>query len=84
MHNIMNLDGIIEKIPSAGLWEGQTDEGDLGITYDELDKTIEAIEGNKTDGINKKVLDKVKKMIESSEHKRCRIPTFVETRGDKK
>ena len=28
---------IIDKIPTAGLWPGQTDEGELGITYRELD-----------------------------------------------
>jgi NAD+ synthase len=28
---------IIRKIPSAGLWRGQTDEGELGISYEKLD-----------------------------------------------
>ncbi|MDD4291543.1 MAG: NAD(+) synthase [Clostridia bacterium] len=28
---------IITKAPSAGLWEGQTDETEMGITYSELD-----------------------------------------------
>jgi NAD+ synthase len=31
---------IIEKPPTAGLWKGQTDEGELGITYDELDAIL--------------------------------------------
>ena len=31
---------IIKKVPSAGLWEGQTDEGDMGITYKNLDDII--------------------------------------------
>lgn len=31
---------IIEKAPSAGLWSGQTDEGELGITYDLLDTIL--------------------------------------------
>ena len=31
---------IITKPPSAGLWEGQTDEGELGITYEMLDKIL--------------------------------------------
>lgn len=31
---------IIEKTPSAGLWEGQTDEGELGISYETLDKYL--------------------------------------------
>jgi NAD+ synthase len=28
---------VIERPPSAGLWPGQTDEDDLGVTYGELD-----------------------------------------------
>jgi NAD+ synthase len=31
---------IIDKPPSAGLWAGQTDEGELGLTYDELDRYL--------------------------------------------
>jgi len=31
---------IIEKAPSAGLWEGQTDEGEMGFTYEALDNYI--------------------------------------------
>jgi NAD+ synthase len=31
---------IIEKAPSAGLWEGQTDEGELGVSYDKLDQIL--------------------------------------------
>ncbi|MBO8172571.1 MAG: NAD(+) synthase [Bacillaceae bacterium] len=30
-------DAIIEKAPSAGLWEGQTDEEEMGTTYDRVD-----------------------------------------------
>ena len=37
---------IINKAPSAGLWEGQTDEMDMGLTYKELDRYILAGEGN--------------------------------------
>ncbi len=35
---------ILEKVPSAGLWPGQTDEGELGISYDELDRVLLGIE----------------------------------------
>ncbi len=31
---------IIDKAPSADLWEGQTDEGELGFTYEEVDKLL--------------------------------------------
>ncbi len=31
---------VVEKPPSAGLWEGQTDEREMGLTYDELDAYV--------------------------------------------
>ena len=31
---------IVEKHPSADLWEGQTDEAELGFTYEEVDKVL--------------------------------------------
>lgn len=31
---------VIDKAPSADLWEGQTDEGELGFTYDEVDQVL--------------------------------------------
>jgi NAD+ synthase len=35
---------IIEKMPTAGLWPGQTDEGELRISYDRLDRILLGIE----------------------------------------
>ena len=37
-------DKIIKKAPSAGLWKGQTDEGEMGITYERLDAILFGIE----------------------------------------
>jgi NAD+ synthase len=34
---------ILEKPPSADLWPGQTDEGELGATYDDLDRILFAL-----------------------------------------
>ena len=31
---------IVHKAPSADLWAGQTDEGELGFTYDEADQVL--------------------------------------------
>lgn len=31
---------ILDKPPSADLWRGQTDEGELGATYDEIDRVL--------------------------------------------
>lgn len=38
------LETIIQKTPSAGLYEGQTDEAELGMSYNELDAILEAME----------------------------------------
>ncbi|MEK7102090.1 MAG: NAD(+) synthase, partial [Patescibacteria group bacterium] len=34
---------ILTKAPTAGLWEGQTDEGEFGFTYKEADKILTMI-----------------------------------------
>src|SRR5918998_1091287 len=34
---------IVDKPPSADLWPGQTDEGELGRSYDLLDRTLYAL-----------------------------------------
>jgi NAD+ synthase len=64
---------IIEKAPSAGLWEGQTDEGEMGITYAELDKIILGIEKNRLTGLNPKTVKRVKDKKAETEHK-CKLP----------
>ncbi len=67
---------IIDKPPSAGLLDGQTDEGEIGITYEDLDAALRAIESNRTDKIDPQLLEKVRRMIASSAHKRTAIPVF--------
>ncbi|MBL7156563.1 MAG: NAD(+) synthase [Candidatus Omnitrophica bacterium] len=69
-------DDVINRAPSAGLWEGQTDEGEMGITYKELDEIILALEKNNTEKIDKSKLAMVQEMIKKSEHKRKNIPIF--------
>ena len=56
---------IIDKPPSAGLWDGQTDEAELGLTYDELDSYL--ITGK----AEKKIKEKIDFKISQSTHKRC-------------
>jgi len=58
---------IIEKAPSAGLWAGQTDEGEMGITYMVLDKILSG--GLK--GIPQEKIDLVKGRESLSRHKRA-------------
>lgn len=54
---------IIKRPPSAGLWEDQTDEGELGITYEELDRYI------LTGEAKPEVKEKVEKLAEQNSHK---------------
>lgn len=68
---------ILEKIPSAELWEGQTDEGEMGITYEELDKILYllvdkrySIEEVFKAGFDIEKVKKVKKMVINSQFKR--------------
>ncbi|MDR2167732.1 MAG: NAD(+) synthase [Clostridiales bacterium] len=58
------------KPPSAGLYEGQTDEAEFGFTYKELD---EFLLQNK-EGEN---FERIQKLHKSSHHKRRNIPKFV-------
>ncbi len=61
---------IIAKPPTAGLWPGQTDEGEMGITYAALDDILQHFSDKKKHVLPKKMVSKVKAMIERSEHKR--------------
>jgi NAD+ synthase len=66
---------IVERPPSAGLWAGQTDEGEMGITYQVLDATLAMIETGRTEGGDPAALERVRQMIARSEHKRSMPPT---------
>ncbi len=62
---------IIDKAPSAGLWKGQTDEGEMGITYDNLDDILSKLKkGLKTKS------ELVKRKIKQSQHKLSLPPVF--------
>lgn len=67
---------IVSKSPSAGLWQGQTDEGELGMSYDQLDQALHALERGETAGVDPAVLARVRGMGEASAHKRRPVPVF--------
>jgi NAD+ synthase len=73
-------ESVITRPPSAGLWEGQTDEQEIGLTYDELDSTLEAIVAGDTSGVDPNILVRVEQMVESTRHKRQPVPQFTRTR----
>lgn len=63
---------IVVKAPSAGFWEGQTDEGDMGFTYDDLDRYL-------SDGTTRDepFRERVEAMRRRSGHKRLPVPICV-------
>lgn len=74
---------IIEKTPTAGLWPGQTDEGELGVTYDNLDLILYGTEIGLSEeeiagelGIPLITVRGVLKRVETNEHKR-RLPLIL-------
>ena len=62
---------VIEKNPSADLWEGQTDEDEMGTSYDHIDAYLEG----------KPIPDKdnaiIQKMHQRTEHKRTIAKQFI-------
>jgi NAD+ synthase len=71
---------IIGKPPSAGLYPGQTDEGDMGLSYEDLDSVLKGMELNldadviaRKTGLPRATIDKVEGMVRRTEHKR-RMP----------
>ncbi|WP_336162424.1 NAD+ synthase [Fusobacterium polymorphum] len=68
---------LIEKKPSADLWEGQTDEQEMGLTYKEADQVLyRMLEENKkveevlAEGFNKDLVDNILRRMNRSEYKR--------------
>ncbi len=71
---------VINKKPTADLWEGQTDEDEMGITYAELDEILYQMldlkkeEKELISKFSKEKINKVKRMIKKSEFKRNMPP----------
>ncbi|VVB91261.1 putative NH(3)-dependent NAD(+) synthetase [uncultured archaeon] len=68
--------GIIDKVPTAGLWQGQTDEGELGVTYEIADKILTMLVDEKQDisAVKRKFpaeqVDRLVGLMRTNEHKR--------------
>ena len=61
---------IINKKPSAGLFEGQTDEAEMGIQYADIDNYLLYNKGDK------KTIEKIEKMHKATNHKREEIKRY--------
>lgn len=67
---------IINKSPTAGMWNGQTDEGEFGFTYEDADRVLNLHEIGKNKeeiiqtGIDRKVVDLVIKRLKDNAFKK--------------
>lgn len=68
---------LISKPPTAGLWRGQTDEGELKISYKKLDLILAGLERKlesddiaKIAGVKLSDVERIKKMRVKTQHKR--------------
>jgi NAD+ synthase len=59
---------IVDRPPTAGLWAGQTDEGEMGLTYKELDRYLTTGQAEET------IRKRVDAMAAASAHKRQMPP----------
>ena len=76
-------EAIVAKKPSADLWPGQTDEGEIGITYKDLDIILHLMIDKRWDegeiverGYPLPVIRRIKKMIVNSQFKRTMPPVI--------
>jgi len=74
-------EGILTKPPSAGLWEGQTDEDDLGMSYDMIDRILQMLFAGEDKVIVQQVLgasvgqiDSLLLRVNANTHKRIAPP----------
>lgn len=61
---------LINKAPSAGLWEGQTDENEMGTTYAYIDMVV----NGRADEVPEKDRKIIERLHRVSEHKRTIVP----------
>ncbi len=82
------LDKFIEKEPSAGLWEGQTDREELNESYETVDKVLKALvdeensveEASKQTKTDLSTVERIKKLHEITDHKR-KLPEYPRLRS---
>lgn len=66
---------IVDRAPTAGLWPGQTDEGEIGMTYEEMDDIVAALgRGEDVGGLRPEAVERVRRLHAASEHKRRLMP----------
>jgi NAD+ synthase len=67
---------IMKKAPSAGLWAGQSDEGELGLSYPQIDSSLRALEDQRWEPENP-TENKVLAIVQKNGHKRIGAPNLL-------
>jgi NAD+ synthase len=75
---------IIHKTPSAGLWVGQTDESEIGMSYGEMDSILSCIHDRKMTlqqavretGLSRSKVERISGLVKGSSHKRMMPPVI--------
>lgn len=74
-------EAIRRRPPSAGFWEGQTDEGELGLPYEAIDRVLRGLELlldppeiARRSGLALEVVERVAARVEAHRHKRRPAP----------
>ena len=62
---------IIDKVPSAGLWQGQTDEAEMGFSYADLERYL----AHGPEAVSPALALRLERIIRATEHKRMLPPT---------
>jgi len=66
---------LLDKPPSAGLWKGQTDEGEMGVSYDQIRMYLDP-EWRGDESVDPEAARRIELMMDTSEHKRRPAPAF--------
>jgi len=67
---------LLDKPPSAGLWPEQTDETEMGVTYEELDRFLNESTYHLPTTVSPAAQERILTMMRLSSHKRQPIPRF--------
>jgi len=76
-------DDLVAQTPTAGMWVGQTDEAEMGLSYDTLDAILALhIDGplstaatlRTLESVDRETIERVEELVATSEHKRSMPP----------
>lgn len=80
---------VLDKAPSADLFAGQTDEGELGYSYADADAVLALTDGERSrrdtaieSGLSAEVVDQVLGRVEATDFKRRAKPEFMPMSAD--